>query len=109
MEELIDKLQNIEIMSSLLEENDGIEFKNETDTYINQIKNIVYQMENSLSKFKLSKEKCEAEELKMKKEKIIKKSLFPYYSIINECINNVPNDESGKKILENLSTINDDN
>lgn len=88
MEELIDKLEDINILLEALDDDENNKYEQELLEEINKINLIIDGIKNKLLTLKLSEEKCLQIESRNKKEKILSKKLFPYYWMLNEYINN---------------------
>ena len=103
MNEIISKLEEINLLVGALEYHDKTKFSNEIAIDINNLNEIIYSIENKLFECKLSEEKCAAIELANRKEKIIIKQLFAPYWIIHEKINSMDSDQLTK--LEKASEL----
>ncbi|XWV26556.1 putative orfan [Tupanvirus soda lake] len=104
MEEIISKLQDVNTLMSLLDDEEKIKFENEALKKLTIINNVIDELHNEIMSLKLSKEKCDDLELQNKKERIISKSLFPYYWALNECMTNIKNDDKGRTLIKNFET-----
>ena len=105
MDIVIEKLENIDALLSVLDDEDKIKFDADANDDLVQINNIINELYSKIAMFKLSKEKSDQIKFQVKKEKIITKHLFSYYWVLNEFISNIKNDENGQKIMDDLENM----
>lgn len=101
MEDIIERLNNINTQISAMDDENIIQFKNKTDNQLNEINLILEKMEKQLLEYDLSEEKCQHIKLNNIKQKMISESLFIHYWLLNENINKL----SESAILELESKI----
>ena len=105
MDIVIENLENINALLSVINDDDKIKFMEESNNDLIQINNIINELHSKIAMFKLSKEKSDQIQFQAKKEKIITKHLFSYYWVLQELISNIQNDENREKIMDNLENM----
>jgi hypothetical protein len=93
MDDIIEKIQNINKYLGLLNDTDKTQYITENEIIINKLQNNVNDLYNLIIVFKPSKEKIDQLELKNKKDKIFAKSLFPCYWALSECFDKMSEKE----------------
>lgn len=86
MEDIIDQLNDITLISSILEGTDKRNFEKDIMKQLNNIQASIDEIYQKIFECKLSKNKYNKLFIDNKKETIVIKLLFPYYWTINEVI-----------------------
>lgn len=86
MEEVIEKLTNINRLIEILEKEDKDKFEGENSKQLNELEIIVNDLGKKLLEYNFSEERYYKNMLEKRKENIIVKNLFPYYWMMNQMV-----------------------
>lgn len=93
MEEIVEKINDLNRRSNTLEDNDQIDFEIAIQPHLKKIHQILDKMDEQIASRKISEEKYHQAQIDQKKQHIISKTLFPQYLILSEKINCLDNNE----------------
>lgn len=96
MEEIISRMENINIIINCLNDDDKKFFNEESAINIKNMENIVVSLENLIKNFNIPNDKMSMINLNNLKNKIIMKNIYPYYWTMHNILNNMPEDELNK-------------
>lgn len=96
MEKIIGRLNDMDTLINTLEIDDKNIFETDMLDQINQINSILDEMENKIATLKMSKNKIQEVMIENYRQKIISKSLFTQYWVLNEILSELGVEELSK-------------
>lgn len=93
MEEIVDRIEYINILINSLDDNDKTTFIQKNTDCLEQLNQQICQLEASISQFAPSEQKVQEFGIENKRNLLISKCLFPQYWILDEMLKKYTHDQ----------------